>query len=597
MGFSKQDSSSDLEVGVDALQIHESDDQLIIGLDFGTTFSKPEPTSILDWPGLEGFKQPKVPTILSYDPKHKNSFTWGAQKHKHAKIEGLKLLLDPGQETPLYIPETNTAAELKKLGKPATDVVTDYIASIYNHALSRIETKIPAEYLKMCQKKFVVTVPAVWSSKAMNATLAAAKQAGIHPVSLIKEPEAAALYTLHMLQDKALSIGDAFVLCDAGGGTVDLISYEITALAPRLELKELVTGKGGMAGSLGLNKRFAQAVKNIVGEDQYFHLRKETGFEQAMNQFDKNIKTAFRGDLDEDYYVNFPMANLIDDHAYRLMANCWNMKGDDVKKIFQPLITDIERMVEDQVNLVRVKRLNEGHPKANEIKAIFLVGGFGSSEYLKQCLQTSHPAIQVIQPNDAWSAIVKYCSTYLKKFSLLISFRGAVLSQLPQEAAITSTVATKHYGVSANAAYDRREDAGQEVIIDKYTGKKQVSKMTWYINRGEDMLRDQKMVFSFYRSLPEDHAPSRLIFTDDLLECSLDQAIKYPKKGITSTNCKLTADLSAVNRNHFHSKVAIDGTPYVDVDYDLVVSTKTAMMKFSLEVDGEEMGSIEANYE
>lgn len=172
--------------------------------------------------GLEGFKQPKVPTILSYDPNQKTSFTWGAQKHKHAKIEGMKLLLDPGQETPLYIPETNTAAELKKLGKPATDVVTDYITAIYRHALNRIETKIPAEYLKMCQKKFVVTVPAVWSAKAMNATLLvspscapwtlklrtseAAKQAGIHPVSLIKEPEAAALYTLRTLRDKALAV-------------------------------------------------------------------------------------------------------------------------------------------------------------------------------------------------------------------------------------------------------------------------------------------------------------------------------------------------------------------------------------------------------
>lgn len=134
----------------------------------------------------------------------------------------MKLLLDPGQETPLYIPEANTAAELKKLGKPATDVVTDYITAIYRHALNRIETKIPAEYLKMCQKKFVVTVPAVWSAKAMNATLLvspscapqtlklrtseAAKQAGIHPVSLIKEPEAAALYTLRTLQDKALAV-------------------------------------------------------------------------------------------------------------------------------------------------------------------------------------------------------------------------------------------------------------------------------------------------------------------------------------------------------------------------------------------------------
>lgn len=82
-----------------------------------------------------------------------------------------------------------------------------------------------------------------------------------------------------------------------------------------------------MAGSLGLNKRFAQAVKEVVGEDQYFHLRKEKGFEEAMNQFDKQIKTAFRGDLEEDYYVNFPMAKLADDPSYRLSANCWNMKG------------------------------------------------------------------------------------------------------------------------------------------------------------------------------------------------------------------------------------------------------------------------------
>lgn len=30
--------------------------------------------------------------------------------------------------------------------------------------------------------------------------------AGIHPITLIKEPEAAALYTLHVLQEKALSV-------------------------------------------------------------------------------------------------------------------------------------------------------------------------------------------------------------------------------------------------------------------------------------------------------------------------------------------------------------------------------------------------------
>ena len=72
---------------------------------------------------------------------------------------------------------------------------------------------------------------------------------------------------------------------------------------------------------------------------------------------------------------------------------------------------------------MKVKRMSEQHPKADEVKvghdraslgsladaakAIFLVGGFGSSEYLKHSLQTVHPDIQVIQPHDAWSAIVK----------------------------------------------------------------------------------------------------------------------------------------------------------------------------------------------
>jgi hypothetical protein len=46
---------------IGGLNVHQSEDQLIIGLDFGTTFSgiaygfskgtNPEPMSILDWPG------------------------------------------------------------------------------------------------------------------------------------------------------------------------------------------------------------------------------------------------------------------------------------------------------------------------------------------------------------------------------------------------------------------------------------------------------------------------------------------------------------------------------------------------------------------
>lgn len=45
-------------------------------------------------------------------------------------------------------------------------------------------------------------------------------------------------------------------------------------------------------------------------------------------------------------------------------------------------------------------------------QGIFLVGGFGSSRYLKQRLEKEYESVrlQIIQPPDAWGAIVKYVS-------------------------------------------------------------------------------------------------------------------------------------------------------------------------------------------
>ena len=50
-----------------------------------------------------------------------------------------------------------------------------------------------------------------------------------------------------------LKIGDAFVLCDTGGGTVDLISYEITKIEP-FELRELVKGTGTLSKKISCLK-------------------------------------------------------------------------------------------------------------------------------------------------------------------------------------------------------------------------------------------------------------------------------------------------------------------------------------------------------
>jgi hypothetical protein len=72
---------------------------------------------------------------------------------------------------PAYLPASSAKETLSHLGKPAVDVAGDFIGAIYRHAMSRIETAIPVEYLDICQKQFVLSVPAVWSDKAKDLTM------------------------------------------------------------------------------------------------------------------------------------------------------------------------------------------------------------------------------------------------------------------------------------------------------------------------------------------------------------------------------------------------------------------------------------------
>lgn len=158
-----------------------------------------------------------------------------------------------------------------------------------------------------------------------------------------------------------------------------------------------------MSGSLGLNSRFEDTVRGVVGDEQFINLKKSVGWAKALNEFDKNIKTAFDGDTTDVHYVTFPKAQLKDDPDEGLISNCWEMTGEVLKEIFEPIISEVVRRVGDQIRAAQSKRPQQ------QIKGIFLVGGFGSSRYLKKCLEEKYNdlGIQVIQPHDAWSAIMK----------------------------------------------------------------------------------------------------------------------------------------------------------------------------------------------
>lgn len=152
-------------------------------------------------------------------------------------------------------------------GKTTVEIVGDYLAQVREAAFAEMSKKYGAAMFSSMRRELVVTVPAVWSERAKDLTLKAVAKAGWDAVTvaLVTEPEAAAIYTLRHMREgpssEEVQAGDVFVLCDAGGGTVDLISYQVTQISPTFLIEEAAVGSGDKCGAT-----FIDQVRNRLRE-------------------------------------------------------------------------------------------------------------------------------------------------------------------------------------------------------------------------------------------------------------------------------------------------------------------------------------------
>ncbi|XXG97656.1 hypothetical protein Hte_003963 [Hypoxylon texense] len=566
---------------------------LIIALDFGTTYSgiayaftnDPGQIYTIDsWPGADGRISPKTPTAIQYIYQPSNLIKWGYQLDQTLtdKIVELKSLLNPDQDRPSWIP-IDRKAETDQLPKSIDDVVADYVASLFNYALAQIREaymKLRGENLKM-KRKYVLTVPGFWSDSAKARIERAVRKAGISPVDMITEPEAAALYTLHDMKDKRLKNGDAIVICDAGGGTVDLVSYAITSLDPFL-VKALTRPTGGPFGSIMLNKSFEQYIEQLVGKDAFLELRTTPSYRQAMRTFDAFWKPSFVGQNDNDIYVSFAHANLRDNKAKGLFQNTMTITGKDMLDIFSPIAQEIAILVKNQVHEAELQRYRG--TRHNGVKAVFLVGGFGASTFLREEIRGLNPEVEVIQPHGAWSAIAK----------------GAVMIKLPpvpELPRVESRPATKHYGTVYHAEWEHFRD------------KEQPKGNTGFglAIGGDELVRGKKYKYEFIQKFPgHNPEPKDLRFTQQLLESTRELAPVHPNRAIynstsiafadTVVNCELETDLSGVPKEYFQKNV-FEGEPFSQITYNLLLENLPSdLMRFSIEIQGVEYAAVEARY-
>lgn len=230
------------EDGTNEYSYEFGETDIIVGIDFGTTYSgvayainssaKREALVVRTWPG-HGVEE-KVPTLLAYttDPPK-----WG-YKVRHDdefRIADFKLGLQENllkhyskNETPdtyslsRYLADPNWRHPALP-SKSAVDYTADYLKALVEYV--RRESLLPhfgLEFLQRHEVSYIITVPTIWSDTAKQLTRTAAVRAGIprRKLLLLTEPEAAAQYCIKNCKEVDLKVGDKFLICDAGGGTV-----------------------------------------------------------------------------------------------------------------------------------------------------------------------------------------------------------------------------------------------------------------------------------------------------------------------------------------------------------------------------------------
>ncbi|QKX56906.1 uncharacterized protein TRUGW13939_04014 [Talaromyces rugulosus] len=130
--------------------------------------------------------------------------------------------------------------------------------------------------------EFVITVPAMWKRWACRRMQNALREANhrsefvretsarIEHIHIVSEPEAAAARVLASQRD--IQPGDTFMILDAGGGTVDAITYKLKDTEPLRMEREAVRPKGVLCGSSYLNEHFEQLLRERLEGETYLNI-------------------------------------------------------------------------------------------------------------------------------------------------------------------------------------------------------------------------------------------------------------------------------------------------------------------------------------
>ncbi|KAJ2894886.1 hypothetical protein MKZ38_007109 [Zalerion maritima] len=512
-----------LGIGVDVKRF------IAIGIDFGTTFSgvswayseDPENIRVVTrWPGPDGTHkdEQQVPTKIDLSTED-----WGYMVTSSSKAaRWFKLLLLDEDTLPNDVKNCealkDVRAKLSTSNVTVVGLVGKFLKKVWTQAIAEISREIGDDELEFLPFKVAITIPAIWPLKARNDMKKAAEMAGIleerdvakTEFMLVEEPEAAAVATLlerraypemkaSCLEWFALRAWETFVVCDCGGGTVDLSSYKIKSLIP-FKVEETVQGDGKLCGAFMVDDAFENHVKTHprlkFESDQEFR-------DFVQDEWETTLKRTFNGRETSNFSIRAPMRR--NKFQFAGKPKPLQLAVDEIKGFFNGSVQGINEVLKKQVDEIQMR-------EGKKPKKILLVGGLGSSIFIFNELNDKHQA--VLQPWNPWSAVSRGATwkilqhAFCSQADILSDDQSTAVARIPN---VTSRISKLSYGTLLGWEIPTVDPPFDSTVEQKWTcpdGCERVNRMQWYIKKGE-RLEDKSPTETTTRAFVHEDAKSK----------------------------------------------------------------------------------------
>ncbi|KAK3725350.1 hypothetical protein LTR37_000320 [Vermiconidia calcicola] len=522
-----------------------------------------------------------IPTVLYYD-QHQQVVGWGPDiaealaptgypKPGVQKVEWFKLQLMMSGNT--YIDPIN----LPPLppGKSEVDVAADYLFKLRQAMRNQLQKTLGEVFNREERNiRYFLTVPAIWNEAGKAATRAAAIQAGFlrdendNRLTLITEPEAAAMFCSKtgLLN---LKVHDAVLIVDCGGGTVDLIAYEVEEESP-FTVAECTAGSGDSCGSTALNRNFSNILRAKIRKMKLPDGSKTAGkvYAKCIMDFENRIKADFRNNgqkwaVDVGIEAEFPEAGI--EEGYMTFTN------EEILQCFEPVVNRILELVRNQIIAIQAQN--------RLLQNVLVVGGFGASEYLFQQIKLHVPPQfqnKVVRPMDSVAAIVK----------------GAVTAGIT-ERVVTSRVARRHYLMATLQPFKEGHHP-EQYRVPSLDGKDRCKYTRQiFVQKGQRVKIGEPVKVSFFRQV----APgATLMYEDVLYACDEDVCPEYTKDPRIKEIVTLTSDLSRKNLEKDFERMDTPQGTFYRVYFDIYLTLDGSEFNAELVCQGEVMGRCSARF-